>query len=123
MSSTAAQYNLSTGLKNAGSIIPDVLNVTAFSVNEQCVQYKECQTFSPFVEADKPVFEIEYPKGNETNNNDLVALDVVDPICSFTGNSKGSKGFSKVIKNMNLNGWVEYCNGVDAITPVQGSGS
>jgi hypothetical protein len=98
---------MSTGLKNAGSIIPDVLDKVAFSVNEQCVQYGECETFAAFVDADKPVFHIEYPKGAP----DGVSAAKVSDICSGQGKAKGAKGFSTVIKKMNLDGWVRYCNG------------
>ncbi|KAJ3462777.1 hypothetical protein MRS44_007563 [Fusarium solani] len=104
LSKEAAKYNMSTGLKNAGDIITSVLPYVAFSVNEQCIQYNECETFAAFIKAKKPVFNIEYPKG---------APKVKDAdrqrICSQSGKAKGSKDFSKVIKKMNLDGWVMYC--------------
>jgi hypothetical protein len=31
-----------------------------FQVNEQCFAYKECDYLTPFIDADKPVFSIEY---------------------------------------------------------------
>ncbi|KAK7422825.1 hypothetical protein QQX98_001387 [Neonectria punicea] len=105
LSETAASYNMSTGLKNAGDIIADVLEYVHFSVNEQCVEYSECETFAAFIEADKPVFNIEYPTG--TFNN--VSASVKDEICSHSGNSTGTEGFSTVIKKLKLDGWVEFC--------------
>ncbi|KAM4056665.1 glycoside-hydrolase family protein [Hirsutella rhossiliensis] len=102
LSREAASYNMSTGLKNAASIIDDVLDAVAFSVNEQCVQYGECATFAPFIKAGKPVFHIEYPKDATKAEGD---------ICSRAGKAADSDGFSTVIKKMDLDGWVEYCGG------------
>ncbi|KAK7429650.1 hypothetical protein QQZ08_003845 [Neonectria magnoliae] len=104
LSAEAAQYNMSTGLKNAGDIIDDVLDHVHFSVNEQCIQYGECETFAAFIAADKPVFNIEYPdKAPKVSDKEKAV------ICSDTGKAKGSDKFSKVIKKMILDGWVEYC--------------
>ncbi|KND91102.1 hypothetical protein TOPH_04287, partial [Tolypocladium ophioglossoides CBS 100239] len=97
----AASYNMSTGLKNAAGIIKDVLDVVQFSVNEQCIELAECETFAPFIKANKPVFNIEYPKGAP----DGLSTQAADDICSHQGKAKGSDGFSTVIKKMNLDGW------------------
>ncbi|KAJ4109693.1 hypothetical protein NW768_012129 [Fusarium equiseti] len=107
LSQTAASFNMSTGLKNAGSVIPDVISDVHFSVNEQCVEYSECDTFAQFIDHDKPVFHIEYPKGA----GGKVSTKTAGEICSGKGKADGSSGFSTVIKKMNLDKWVEYCNG------------
>ncbi|KAH7002296.1 glycoside hydrolase superfamily [Ilyonectria destructans] len=112
LAETAGSYSMSTGLKNAGDIIPDVLDYVHFSVNEQCIEYSECETFAAFIRADKPVFNIEYPAGTP----DDVAPSVTKEICSETGNSTGTSGFSTVIKNLNLDGWVEYCGQKETYT-------
>ncbi|KAF4453109.1 endo alpha-14 polygalactosaminidase precursor [Fusarium albosuccineum] len=104
LSTEAAKYNMSTGLKNAGGIISSVLSYVAFSVNEQCMQYSECETFAAFIKANKPVFNIEYPKGAPKVKEADRAT-----ICSHKGKAKGTEGFSTVIKKMNLDGWVMYC--------------
>lgn len=57
LAQAAHKRNLAIGLKNAGDIIPDVLDVVQFSVNEQCLQYNECDTFRPFIDEGKPVFQ------------------------------------------------------------------
>lgn len=98
---------MGVGLKNSGGIIPDVLDLVDFSVNEQCAEFKECETFSPFIDAGKPVFQIEYPKG---------APDSIDPqraqeICSRKGVSAGSENFSTMLKHLDLDGFVQYCDG------------
>jgi len=56
----AHSQGLAIGLKNAGSIVGDTLGFLDWVVNEQCVQYDECDTFHPFIDAGKPVFHIEY---------------------------------------------------------------
>ena len=103
LSSEAAKYNMSIGLKNAGDIIESVLDDVDFSVNEQCNEYDECDVFSQFIEAGKPVFHIEYPDGA----GDDVSTADADSICS----ADGSSDFSTVIKTMDLDGWVQYCDG------------
>ena len=108
LSDEAGKYNMSIGLKNAGDIIDDVLDVIDFSVNEQCVEYSECETFAAFIDAKKPVFHIEYPKGADKGD---VSTEASDEICSHRGKSAGTNGFSTVIKKMILDGWVEYCGG------------
>ncbi|WVN88941.1 uncharacterized protein L203_104156 [Cryptococcus depauperatus CBS 7841] len=55
-------HNMSLGLNNAIEIAPKVLDVTAFAVNEQCVEYSECKTLSVFVDANEAVLHIEYPR-------------------------------------------------------------
>lgn len=116
LASEAASYNMSTGLKNAADIINDVLDVVHFSVNEQCIELGECKSFAPFIKANKPVFNIEYPKGAP----DELSVQFVDEICSLKGNATGSEGFSKVIKKMNLDGWVQYCDGKKYTTSILG---
>ncbi|PTD01206.1 hypothetical protein FCULG_00012662, partial [Fusarium culmorum] len=107
LSETAASFNMSTGLKNAGNVISEVISDVHFSVNEQCVEYSECDTFAQFISHGKPVFHIEYPKGAPGK----VSAKTVGGICSGKGKANGSKGFSTVIKKMNLDTWVEYCDG------------
>ncbi|KAF2089034.1 glycoside hydrolase family 114 protein [Saccharata proteae CBS 121410] len=110
LSATATNLSLAIGLKNAGEIIPEVLNMTHFSVNEQCVENDECDTFSPYVQAGKPVFHIEYPAE--------MPHTPTSSICSNTGDSEGSTDFSTVLKKMDLDGWVELCNGLQVTTPM-----
>ncbi|KAL6406429.1 hypothetical protein AUP68_09223 [Ilyonectria robusta] len=105
LSETASSYNMSTGLKNAVDIIADVLEHVHFSVNEQCVEYSECEAFAAFIKADKPVFHVEYPAGAPNK----ISTSVMADICSHSGNAAGTKSFSTAIKKTNLDGWVKYC--------------
>jgi hypothetical protein len=105
LASQSHSRGLSVGLKNGGAIIDSVIDNMQWCVNEQCAQYDECDTYAAFVEADKPVFHIEYPKGDDTNNNNEVTAKQATSACT----ASQSGNFSTVIKNMNLNNWVEYC--------------
>lgn len=63
LSKTAAQYGMKIGLKNSLAIIPDVLSVVDFAINEQCSVFLECDVYDLFTKAGKPTFHIEYPNG------------------------------------------------------------
>lgn len=76
-----------------------------WSVNEQCGEYKECETYAKFIEAGKPVFHIEYPKGNKVNDTLSVTNVQKQSVCG----SDGARGFSTVMKNMNLDDWIQTC--------------
>lgn len=101
----AHSRNLSIALKNAGAIVPSVIDLFESSVQEQCIEFDSCEQFMPFIEANKPVFHVEYPKGVDTNNNDLVATPTKQSIC---GNSQAA-GFSTILKNIDLDGFIESC--------------
>lgn len=105
LAQAARSRNLAIGLKNAGAIIPNVIGFMQWSVNEQCEQYKECATYAPFIQQEKPVFHVEYPKGANTNNNNDVSASVKTSICD----DPSAAGFSTIIKNINLDSWTETC--------------
>lgn len=105
LASQSHSRGLSVGLKNGGDIIDSVIKNMQWCVNEQCAEFDECDTYASFIEADKPVFHIEYPKGDSTNNNNSVTTAQAKSAC--TANSSGN--FSTVIKNMDLDNWVEHC--------------
>ncbi|OJJ75722.1 hypothetical protein ASPBRDRAFT_26272 [Aspergillus brasiliensis CBS 101740] len=105
MANEAHARNMSIGLKNAGSIISSVIKNMQWSVNEQCSQYDECDTYAAFTNQSKPVFHIEYPKGDDTNNDNSVSATQKSKACNFSGSSN----FSTVIKNMDLDNWIEMC--------------
>lgn len=56
----AHRRGLGVGLKNDLAQIPALVDAFDFAVNEQCVQYGECDRLTPFIQAGKPVFGIEY---------------------------------------------------------------
>lgn len=105
LADAAHQRNLSIGLKNAGEIVPQVVDVIQYSVNEACVAYDECSLWSPLIQASKPVFHVEYPKGPDVNNFIAISSSNKTKICNAQGEGK----FSTIIKNQNLDGWIEAC--------------
>ncbi|CAL9656102.1 endo alpha-1,4 polygalactosaminidase [Streptomyces sp. enrichment culture] len=56
----AHERGLSVGLKNDLPQIPRLVSHFDFAVNEECAQYDECDALSPFIEAGKAVFHVEY---------------------------------------------------------------
>jgi len=104
LANEAHKLGMGCGLKNSGKIVQQVLDQVEFQVNEQCVQFNECQMFTPFITANKPVFHIEYPE--DTTN--LSAQDVCQ---------ESPEGYSTVIKHMELNAWYQTCSGTALVTP------
>jgi hypothetical protein len=51
---------LAVGLKNDLGQVPDLVGDFDFAVNEQCFEYDECAELTPFIDADKAVFHVEY---------------------------------------------------------------
>ncbi|KAJ9488442.1 hypothetical protein VN97_g4844 [Penicillium thymicola] len=60
LASESHYRGMSIGLKNGGDIIGSVIDKMQWSVNEQCAEYSECETYAAFTEVNKPVFHIEY---------------------------------------------------------------
>lgn len=56
----AHDRGLAVGLKNDLDQIPQLVGDYDFAVNEQCAQYDECDTLTPFIKAGKAVFHAEY---------------------------------------------------------------
>lgn len=109
LSNQAQNLSLAIGLKNSGTIVPYVLPAMQWEVNEQCVQNSECTSFDPFIDAGKPVLHIEYPDQAKSMSSFT--------LCGNSGPANGTNGFSTVLKNYNLDGWVQYCDGTTATTP------
>jgi hypothetical protein len=51
---------LAAGLKNLPQLARELQPRWEFAVNEQCFQYDECEEYLAFIDAGKPVFNIEY---------------------------------------------------------------
>jgi hypothetical protein len=100
MANEAHSRGLSIGLKNAGGIVADVLPIMEWHVNEQCLQYGECNKFAPFITQNKPVFHIEYPDG---------APNITPDVKTQNCNAPSAKGFSIVLKTIDLDAWVNPC--------------
>lgn len=108
----AGSRGLMTGLKNAGDIIDDVIDYVQFSVNEQCAQFGECDNFKAFPNASKPVFHIEYPAGDDNKEKKSFDTNQISKYCDLGDGVDASDqgGFNTVLKYMNLDGFVQYCD-------------
>ena len=76
----AHKRGLSVGLKNDLNQIEELESYFDFAINEQCNFYNECDKLIPFIEANKPVFNIEYDSKYITQN------DVNQTLCNYTNN-------------------------------------
>jgi len=56
----AHDRGLAVGLKNDLEQIPQLVGDFDFAVNEQCAEFSECASLTPFVKARKAVFHVEY---------------------------------------------------------------
>lgn len=70
----AHMRGLSVGLKNDLDQIDDLVAYFDFAVNEQCHEYDECDTLTPFIAAGKPVFNAEYASQYVNNQTARAAM-------------------------------------------------
>ncbi len=86
---------LSVGLKNDLSQLDDLVADFDWALNEECVKYKECSSYSKnFIAKDKAVFHAEY-----------VAASERDRVCAVTVPLK----LSTIIKKIGLDGFRVPC--------------
>ncbi|AVZ76613.1 endo alpha-1,4 polygalactosaminidase [Streptomyces lunaelactis] len=88
----AHDRGLSVGLKNDLPQVPQLVGDFDFAVNEECAQYGDCAALTPFVEAGKAVFHVEY------------AL----PVDTFCKRAR-QLGFSSMRKKLDLGVWRQPC--------------
>jgi len=67
LSREAHSRGLLIALKNATDLVGPLVAHMDFAVVEQCFQYEECEAYSPFVQAGKPVLVAEYSKFSEAS--------------------------------------------------------
>jgi hypothetical protein len=122
----AAKYGMGTGLKNAQQILAKVTDVVQFAVNEECKAVtKDCAVYDDFLN-EKPVFHVEYATHSGMTSirstydgfKDMSSDQVKAAYC-LNDVPKDTKRFSTIIKTLDLDGWVLYCDGKAAITPTE----
>ncbi|TQN68921.1 hypothetical protein CSHISOI_06552 [Colletotrichum shisoi] len=110
---TASSRPLLLGQKNAPTIAPQLSSVADFAVLETCLGTRTsdevepfCADFQPYVEAGKPVFQIEYP----TSVRDDMDIDQAE-YDNFCVNKNGNEGFSEVLKHASeqVDGRGQFC--------------
>ncbi len=60
LADAAHRRGLLIGLKNDLAQIPALVDDFDFAVNEECLQYDECDAYAPFIDTGKAVFNAEY---------------------------------------------------------------
>lgn len=103
----ARARGLGCGLKNAGDIVPRVVDHVQWCVNEQAVQYGDEEQFVPFVRRGKPVFHVEYPKGEDPDSNKQNDAKEVKGKKRDKCMKGKQHGFSTIIKNVRLDQWIQ----------------
>ncbi len=98
LAAEAHARGMAIGLKNSVELIPDLVDDFDFTVNEECFDYKECGTLKPFIDANKPVLQIQY--GDKAKDRKKAAKR----FCKQANNL----GFSTLIK-----GWDLDAKGID----------
>jgi hypothetical protein len=88
----AHERGLAAGLKNDLEQIPQLVGDFDFAVNEQCAEFDECELLTPFVEAGKAVFHVEYEI----------------PAREFCAASRALK-LSSMLKRYELGAWRRAC--------------
>ena len=63
----AHSLDLAISLKNTLQLIPQLVDLYDFAVNEQCYQYNECNVYAPFTQQGKAVLNFEYKLLNCAN--------------------------------------------------------
>ncbi|KAF2209424.1 glycoside hydrolase family 114 protein [Cercospora zeae-maydis SCOH1-5] len=102
LSQTAHKAGLAYGLKNGdNALVVRVVEYSQWVINEECVHYNECDIYKPFVEANKPVFHIEYP-----NDAQKLPIDAFRKQCCT---DPDARGFSTLVKQRELTGWTTTC--------------
>jgi len=88
----AHERGLAMGVKNAIDMAPVLAAEADYEINEQCAEFDECDTLSPWIAAGKPVFHTEY---------------YVTPseFCPVTV----PLGFSSLYKRLELDAWSQTC--------------
>jgi len=86
--------SLSVGLKNDIDQIPDLVAKFDWALNEECMEFDECDAVVPFVSANKAVFHVEY--------GDQATADQVCP-------KSRALGFDTLIKHRELDAFRIVC--------------
>jgi GH25 family lysozyme M1 (1,4-beta-N-acetylmuramidase) len=91
---------LSVGLKNTLDLVGNLVDKFDWALNEQCLEFSECDKLSPFIGANKAVFHVEYADTTAAGKAKKAA------VC---GDST-IQGFSTLIKLQKLDAWEMTCN-------------
>ncbi len=99
LAEAAHARGLSVGLKNDLDQVAELEPDFDWALNEECLDYQECGRLSPFLDAGKAVFHVEYVD-DESQGQDEAMQVCGDPFI---------KGFSTLIKTWDLEAWGISC--------------
>lgn len=88
----AHDRGLAVGLKNDLDQIPELVGDFDFAVNEECAAFDECDRLTPFIDAGKAVFHVEYDLPSEE-------------FCPLSRKLK----LSSMAKRLHLDAWQDPC--------------
>jgi hypothetical protein len=94
IASEAHTRKLSVGLKNDLGQIAQLVTSFDWALDEQCMEFDECDELAPFIKAQKPVFHVEY--GDES---------LRDGVCT----SANGRNFDTLIKHLALDAFRISC--------------
>ena len=95
LANVAHRRGMSALLKNDLGQITKLVPYFDAALNEQCFQYRECGHLTAFIDAGKPVFQVEYKLGTSRS-------------CS----KANAKNFNALRKHLALGAWRVPCRGV-----------
>lgn len=90
---------LSVGLKNSVELVGDLVAHFDWALNEECLSFNECKTLTPFLNANKAVFHVEYVDKSSQG------AAKQSSVCKDTS----IQGFSTLIKTWDLDAWRLAC--------------
>ncbi|MBI9048926.1 MAG: endo alpha-1,4 polygalactosaminidase [Anaerolineaceae bacterium] len=91
----AHMRGLAIGQKNASDMVNDLVDLFDFAIVEDAFYYEWTTDLLPYIQADKPVFAVEY-------------TDLAGDLGAYCEESK-VLGFSTILKHRNLDRWLEIC--------------
>ena len=77
----ARERGLSVGLKNSSAQAVALEPYFDFSISEQCYMFDECDSYLPFINANKPVLNVEYKQeyiDNDNNERDNMCSNLLN---------------------------------------------
>lgn len=93
LAAVAHERGLAIALKNDTAQVKNLVNDYDFAVVEECLAYRECDKYSPFVQAGKAVFLAEY-----NTRGMAVKCQTAD-----------RRNFSLIFKRLDLGTWRRSC--------------
>jgi len=87
---------MSVGLKNNPDQVNDLIEYYDWALLEDCTEWEFCGEFTPFIKADKPVFQVEYTDSSIT----------LDSFCD----DAVKREYYGLLKNRDLDSWISTCD-------------